>query len=407
MRISTGPVGAPRGGHGRAKVLTAVALGALLAARPAGGRAADAEGQDDGGLGSHLGLPRWLSPTVRYLAEAWGVLAGGRARGGTASGLLSLGAEVDLDRAGVLSRASLGVRWVAPHGGNISATVGDIGIVSNIAGVPAFRLMKAWVTQGVGDHLAFTAGILALDETFMVIEPALLFVNSGFGTPQTEALNTPAPIYPMGSLGAFGVWSPSERVDLRIGLYDGDAGASADHRFVGSLGVDADGGALLLVEVHLRPLGRQWGLSLGGFGHTGVLGPRAGRGLASGWVSVEGRLLELGGGTLEGFLRGAFALPEVDAVALAQLDGGLVWSPAVWGRPQDRLGVGVVSVARSSATLPVGRPPLETVFELTFRWQVIPSLFVQPDLQIVVEPAQAPDAGPAAVFGLRVGLEGG
>ncbi len=302
--------------------------------------------------------PVWLEPTASQMSAVWANVAGGERRAVVYTGLLSLGARVDLGAADVWPGAHFGIAGLALQGQNVSPTaVGDAGIhltsltcgslrappaswlrlriVSNIAGVQTVRLFKAWYEQSLLDGaVRIKAGQLALDDDFMVLAPALTFLQSGFGTPQTEALNKPAPIYPLGALGLRVAVEPSDAWGVRLGAYDGDAGAEADHPYASDLALTADQGVILLSEVSRR--GERTTVSMGGFAHLGrlrnfAIGAGASRwnggrqrGLSSGYVSLAHTLGEWQGSTLTSFARVAIAGPRRLARVVGYADVGLV-----------------------------------------------------------------------------------
>ena len=106
------------------------------------------------------------------------------------------------------------------------------------------------------------------------------------------------------------------------------------------------------------------------------------------------------------FGRFGFGGSQVSGGAKAQIGTGIVmqsplkyagWAPRL---TNDTLGVGFVW-SQPSATTKTVYHNNETVFETFYTLQVTPTSQLQPDLQIVWNPAFNPDAGPAVVFQLQ------
>lgn len=354
-----------------------------------------ASDEDWSPLRARIGLPPAYEPLFAHRLEGWANVAGGRRRGATLTGLLTFGAEVDTEAAGWWRGGRFHVTGLGLYGGNISREIGDAGIASNIAGVSTVRLFRAWYGQRWLDgRLDVKAGIVALDDDFMVLPAPQLFLNSGFGTAQTEALDTPAPIYPLGSLGARVALELHHDWVVKLGAYDGDAGDPTERNHVSDVALTNEGGAILLGEVLWRtaPGDRALTLGLGAFGHTGLVTDRGvpprRRGLGSVYVMAEHELGGLGDSMLTGFAHGALALPDDRAVAVAYGDAGLVLDGGAWRRPHDRVGLGWAWTAFGAEATRARRATTrervsvaEAVLELTYEAVIQPWLALQPATQ--------------------------
>lgn len=365
-------------------------------------------------LRQRIGLPPAFEPIFMHQLEGWANAAGGRRRDATLTGLLAFGAEVDSEAAGWWPGGRFHVTGLGLYGGNITGAVGDAGVASNIAGVSTVRLFRAWYQQRWLDgDVDVKAGIVALDDDFMVLPSAQLFLYSGFGTAQTEALDTPAPIYPLGSLGARIALRPHHAWTLSLGAYDGDAGDPTEHRHVSELAPTSDGGAILLAETlwQTAPGGRALTLGLGGFAHTGRVAdggsPPRRRGLGSAYLMLERELGRLGASTLVAFSHVAVALPDDRAVAIAYGDAGFVLDGGLWSLPHDRFGIGWAWTAfgdeptqaqRQATTERVSTA--ESVLEITYEAAFRSWLALQPAMQWHRTPRLS--ARDALVLALRV-----
>lgn len=342
-----------------------------------------------------LGVPAAFTPIATQSSEVW-VNAHGGFRGDTVyTGLLTFGGNVDLDALGIVPGGSVQLVALGIQGGNISNAVGDAGIVSNIAGQETVRLFNWWYEQTwLDDRLALKGGQVALDSDFMVIDAAQLFLSSGFGTPQTEALNTPAPIYPLGALGA------RLRVDLnpltlRVGVYDGDAGAEKAQPHTSDLALDGSSAVITAVELSWQATEKAKA-TLGGFAHAGEFPDQETgelvRGLGSAYAAYEHTLGRWRGSELVAFARVAGAFPVARTAVVLYGDAGLVLSGGAWRRPDDRLGLGVAHTLFGDDHVRAERAAgqdvslAETVLELTYELVPLPWIRLQPSGQVIVGP---------------------
>jgi len=340
-------------------------------------------------------------PVFSSDSEAWANVAGGRSRGLVYTGLLTFGAHLDLEALDGGPGGELGIVGLGIYGGNVSPElVGDLGIISNIAGVSTVRLFKAWYRRRfLDDALDVKAGVLPVDEDFAVLDTALLFINSGFGTIQTLALNTPTPIYPNGVLGLRARMTLPGGVELQLGAYDGDAGDPTQRRHVSELSWSRDGGGFFVGELGWLP-SSSVRLAVGGAYHSGrVSADRAA--LSLGYVMAEADLGGTAGSRWSVLSHASVAGPE-PATVDAYADVGVVVTGGAWSRADDQLGVGVAWTRFSGARTTPSRLARsgEIVAELTYRAALWSWLFVQPDLQWHRNPGGR--RADALVAGLRV-----
>jgi porin len=141
--------------------------------------------------------------SVGYTADVWGNTSGGSRRGAVYTGLMELGAEIDLGEAVGWRGARVGTSWLWLSGQDVSAEdVGNFLTVSNIAGFQTFRMFELWWEQEVGDW-ALKAGQISVDADFALTEYGAVFLNSAFGWPTFLSGNLPGGgvAYPVGGLG--------------------------------------------------------------------------------------------------------------------------------------------------------------------------------------------------------------
>lgn len=334
-------------------------------------------------------VSKWLVPELSQWSEGWSNVAGGGRRQVVYTGLLVFGFQVDLGPSLGARGLSVGFTGLWLQGEDLSANaVGDAGVTSNIAGVSTVRLFRAWVEQRMlRDVVRLRAGVLALDDDFLVVDAADLFVHSGFGTAQTLALNVPSPIYPLGGLGLRLALQPTPHWTVRMGVYDGSAGDPTVHRYTSDLGASINTGLTFLTQAGYESTAVGTDLSVGAFFQAGEA-PRGGaRGLWGGYVMGEQVLTQLGASELTAFAHASAAWPAPRTVAVAYVDVGLVLDGALWRRTGDTLGLAYGSTIFGQSYVNEQRElrrmvtDSEDAFEMTYRATLVAGIALQPVLQ--------------------------
>jgi porin len=179
---------------------------------------------DWGGLRSSLEA-RGVLFNFTYVADGFGVVAGGIKRGAFYNGFLDLGTDIDLEKLVGWNGTHFHVNGFYPHGEDGSANyVGDIGTFSNIEAYDTYRLYELWVEQNLfDDRLSLRVGQITLDSEFAVLDSyGGLFIQSGFGAPEAFSANLPLPVYPNATLGIRARIEPMKGLYLQTAVFDGN-----------------------------------------------------------------------------------------------------------------------------------------------------------------------------------------
>ena len=382
-----------------------------------------------------------VTTAFSYTGEVVGDVAGGARRGATYAGAAAAQITVALRRIVGWSGLELFVFVLDTHGGAPSDRVGDVQGVSNLQAPERLRLEELWLQQNVfGNRLSVLAGRYDLNSEFYRLQSAGLFVNSSFGIgPELAQSGAAGPsIFPNTSVGARVALKPSPNVVLRVAVLDG---VPVD-RAHGIARLFAPGdGALLVGEAAIleRP-------DSGDASHNPRF--RVGRGVAR---SYTGKIaigawyytarfpdladtLSTGEAVQHRGSRGAYVIADrifwsaknggpASLSAFAQLGlgdsrvnriggyagGGFTFTAPMARRPRDELGLAIASARTGShyERLQIASgagASSETTVELTYLAPFGSWLAVQPDLQYVRHPGNAPRARYALVPGLRVAL---
>ena len=167
-----------------------------------------------------------LSFGAQEQAEVWTNQAGGRRRGVTANGLLTLSMNADLGALAGLDGWRLYGSVFQIHGRGITQDlVGNVQTISNIEATRATKLYNLWVTKKLfDDRLDLRIGQEGANDEMMISQQAQLFLNSSFGYPALLAANLPSggPNYPIAAPMARWIYRFGEAFSWSGAIFNGD-----------------------------------------------------------------------------------------------------------------------------------------------------------------------------------------
>ena len=405
----------------------------------------------------HLLPERWLKPltdrgidyTVMYTADVLGNVSGGLKRGATFSGVLEAGLSLETEPLLGWRGATFYGSCLIAHGENLSDQhLGDLYGGSSDERKFSVRLYELWLDQTFcHEAVSLRVGQLALDREFLGTDLGLLFMNCAFGWPAVIGWSMDAATYPVAAPGV------RLRVDLgrywfQSAVFTGEPEPleerdeneerphdehGVDFNFSGGvLAIWELGYATVTEEVNSRHPGVY---KLGGWFHTGRFEDQyyddQGRSLADPATSENPRSLNDNWGLyavaeqniwnpspaleergLSLFARVA-AVPSDRNLISFTVDTGLHYVGLFPGRPHDVTGVGFSysrisnrarDLARDENVLADAAAPLpdyEAVLEWTYRIEIKPWWYLQPDVQYIVHPGGSSAIPDALVIGLR------
>jgi porin len=345
------------------------------------------------------------------------------ARGGikeedTILGNFDLTLEVDTAKAGWWGNGTFFLYLLGNFNSGRSMTeiVGDVQATSNIEADEAFKVYEAWYeNRFMEDRLSLLVGLHDFNGEFDVLEYASLFIHSSFGISPDISQVGPS-IFPTTSLAARLKVQPTEKSYLMVAVYDGVPGDPDDPPRTAIILKEEDG-VFAAVEA---------GLSAGQPGEKEYFKVGAG-------VWLHTAEVENFDGQPNDDNRGVYLLAEKTLYAendegqglggfiqLGRADDnwnqiaqywavGLNYTGLIPGRDRDSAGLAVGSARNGDKFMKFMRnvelAPVEhteTAVELTYRAELRPWLFVQPDLQYIVNPGMDPSLKNAFQIGSRV-----
>lgn len=280
------------------------------------------------------------------------------------------------------------------------------------------RLFEAWVEQRLSARTSFRAGLYDLNSEFYANDAAGLLIAPAFGVGSEIAatgVNGPS-IFPSTALAV--------RIDhqlddkgryARFALLNAAAGTLGDPQGVN---LSFDSGALLIGELGVASEAGK--LGIGGWGYTDR--------------HDDIDAVDAAGDPVQRTAWGIYAVGEIqlrsreDAAGIAAFarigrsDGnttpfrggwqaGLLVTQLIPGRADSQLSFGINQAylsrgyRRLLAADGIDSVAAETAFELTFSDRIAPWLSIQPDLQLVVNPAGTRGRGAVLVTGVRTTFE--
>jgi porin len=380
-----------------------------------------------GGLRDEL-VERGIQLEAAYVGQFAANPIGGESQGESWKGSLGIALFFDLERLVRWKRGYLTASFAYVNPGNSLSSdhIGNQFPVQLSSGDDngATRLVHLAFGQQLFDNkVELVLGRMIAGEDFATLRLACTSVNQAIcGNPIAAAQSISFPTYPSATWGARIMTKPGTGWYAQLGSYL----VFEDFRDAGFHGVNfsaPDGsGALTLAEAgfivgHYRGVqGLPGKYKAGGYFDTEQLEDLAtGNEVHGTWgVYVMGEQMFYAEDKnysegLSGFLALSYA-PEDRNIISFMAAGGLSYQGLLAGRSQDALSLVAAygrysnDLARSDREADEPIQDFETLFEINYRAQIAPWLYVQPDLQFIIHPDGRSDIENAFVLGFTLGL---
>lgn len=368
-----------------------------------------------------------------YFSDVRSDVHGGIERGATYSGLLSLAVDLDGEKIAGVEGGRLHANLFQIHGRDVSDEfVGNVLSSNDIGARPTTRLFELWYEQKIGDRLDVRVGQMATDVEFITSDYGEAFINATFGWagPPSENLPQGGPAYPLATPGVRLRYAATDDLTILAAVFNGTAARpdAVDPEKANRYGLNFRVGdpPLVLIEGQYRwnhggdAEGLPGTFKFGGYGHFAkfddlkygtdgrVLGsaasngvPRSHRGDVNVYALVDQQVWRAPGGDDEQgigvFLR-AIAGPTDRNEISFYVDGGVVWTGPLPGRPRDKFGVAAAyadfspkladadRAANAAAGMNGPVSDYEAVIEVNYKAEIVSGLTVQPTFQYVWRP---------------------
>jgi len=382
-----------------------------------------------------------VATSFSYSGELVGDAFGGARRRATYLGAAAAQFTISMRRIVGWPGLQLFVFVLGTHGGTPSHLAGDVQGVSNLEAPSRLALEELWLQQNMlGNRVSILAGRYDLNSEFYRLQSASLFVNSSFGIgPELAQSGREGPsIFPSTSVGARLALKPAPNIVWRAALLDGVPVDRAQHE----TRIFARGdGALLVTELAVlqrpdsgtmsrnprfligRGLSRMYTakIAVGAWYYTSRFSDLVDttasgsmvehRGSGGAYAIADRTLWSASGGapaSLSAFAQLGLGDASVEQIG-AYAGGGLTFLAPIASRAHDELGLAIAAARTGSHYERLQRESgvrarSETTLELTYLMQVREWLAIQPDLQYVINPGNAPSVRDALAPGLRIAI---
>jgi len=326
-----------------------------------------------------------LKPEFSYIGEFANNFQGGIKAGTTYEGLVNAKVTLNTESSHIWSGGEFCIAVINTHGGMPSqALFGDFQTCSNIQAGNITYLHEMWYHHTIAD-VDLTVGMQNVNAEFIVSENGGGFLNSSFGIPPTFSSNLPAPIFPHTALGATLQWKVNSAVLLQTALYNG---LPSDDSHNLSWKISKDNGYLSIAEIQytdslISKLNRTFKIGL--YYHSALIQMNQSNNRERSfekrygfYLNADQAIFDCGDeGSLNIFAQFCLS-PQTELNQFLYAGSGFVYKGLFY--TNDACGLAYAGCFfRSSKTT-------ESVIELNYEIPLTEHIYLQPDMQYVINP---------------------
>lgn len=384
------------------------------------------------------GMRKWLSErglTYSFVltSEVLGDVSGGVRTGAVFQGKLETIVKADLEKMLGLRGLSFFANAFQIHntGGIRRDHVGSFNTISNIEALATTRLSELWLEQKFfNDTFSIRFGQLAADAEFFISDYSVFLMTSDWPSITAQNLPSGGPAYPLSTPGIRVKFEPNKQFTFLAALFNGDpSGPGPEEAQIKNrhgLNFRVQDPPLLMGEAQYKYNQEKTDTGLAGFWRVGFwhhfgdfdsqrfdttgrsladpLGngiPARLRGTSGVYGVVDHQLYRPAGGDKDSgigvFGRAGISAPDRNPVEF-YLDGGIVFSGMLPGRPDDKVAATFLysKISRDAAALDrdaivfTGMPrpvrDYELNLALAYQAQIVPGWTIQPAFHYVWHP---------------------
>ncbi|NLU38930.1 MAG: carbohydrate porin [Bacteroidales bacterium] len=351
-----------------------------------------------------------LELEATYIGDIYNNFSGGLKTGGGFLGMANLKIGFDTEKANWWKGGRFFVNGASTHGKSPTENyTGDFQVVSNIDAGNLIYLHELWFKQSI-NRLEFTVGLQDMNATFVASDNGSYYLNSSFGVPPVISGNIPVPIFPLTGLGLSAIWNINDNVSWLAAMFDGSPTDFENNPYNLYWDWDEDDGLFIISEFdYTRTINEFSGTYKGGFYyHTG--------GFEDDELGLKSQTIDRNFGF---YFIGDQTIWRLNENKKIDLFTQLAWSPGSINSHNFYAGGGfnfhgllegdhenTLGVAVAHAGFHRSFQKHETVIETFFKYQLNNYISLQPDFQLIINPASAEEKLNNALIGfIRVGIQ--
>lgn len=351
-----------------------------------------------------------LELEATYIGDIYNNFSGGLKTGGGFLGMANLKIGFDTEKANWWKGGRFFVNGASTHGKSPTENyTGDFQVVSNIDAGNLIYLHELWFKQSI-NRLEFTVGLQDMNATFVASDNGSYYLNSSFGVPPVISGNIPVPIFPLTGLGLSAIWNINDNVSWLAAMFDGSPTDFENNPYNLYWDWDGDDGLFIISEFdYTRTKNEFSGTYKGGFYyHTG--------GFEDDELGLKSQTIDRNFGF---YFIGDQTIWRLNENKKIDLFTQLAWSPGSINSHNFYAGGGfnfhgllegdhenTLGVAVAHAGFHRSFQKHETVIETFFKYQLNNYISLQPDFQLIINPASAEEKLNNALIGfIRVGIQ--
>lgn len=326
---------------------------------------------------------------LSYSGDLVNNYSGGLRKGTRYLGFASLQISFSSEASGLWKGGTLFINAINTHGGKPSGEfIGDYQGVSNIEAGNLTFLQELWYSQSIG-NFNLIVGLQDLAASFAVSDYGALLLNGSFGTIPTLSHNIPAPVFPLATPGVQVHWNAAEEFSAKLAIFDGLPADPSLNPFNKSWHLMPRDGIIAAAEVdlinNLRPdLTGSYKAGAYFHKHSSYAGGNSGFPYNNnyGFYILADQMIWKGS---EGKMLGVFLQSGVSPASKNENNmyagAGINYAGILSSDGSDILGFGIAHASFSTSR------SAETAFEVSYKYILNDHVFIQPDMQYIINPA--------------------
>jgi porin len=348
--------------------------------------------------------------STSYTGDFFGNLTGGKKTGTAYLGIANIRVDFNTKKLGLWEGGEFFINGACTHGATPSEKlIGDFQVASNIEAGNHIFIHELWYKHSVG-KTEITVGLQDLNVKFLTSAYSGSFINSSFGVPSLISDNVPVPIFPLTALGITGSYKIHETIAIQAALYDGLPELFDNNQYNVAWDLNRNDGALIFTELQFSTLinGLPGSIKTGGYYHSHLKEMNEETGFTEtvfdnnyGFYLIADQLVLQ---KSEGAGVGLFAQVAVSPSGLNRhnyyLGGGINYSGIFNNDTDNLLGLAFAHAGFKNDSLKD-----ETTIEMFYKTNIADNIFIQPDIQYIINPSGTEDIldNAVAVF-MRFGI---